>query len=311
MVEFPSTPWEFHTDTSTLPFTVSDVMIMRDGEYNGSASNTVHPHLEIGWVEAVAGANFDLAKIGGPHPPPFSTSQDNVDYGAFVTALLDQEIFSVGWKADVPAGQVVGVNIYDAAGIARGALITSGTVVSPKGGMRWHDVPIGASLAAGQDYDIEIDMNGVTTWRYWTDTAGPNPVPYDVFGSLRVVDSESGGGAGNNALIEMRVHACHATATSVPGDRPGTAPPSFALRAPYPNPVSGVSTVEYSLDEAGPVTIQVYDVRGRRVATLLNENRPAGFGSVAIQARSMPAGVYFVKMATNLKTVSRKVTIVR
>ncbi len=94
-------------------------------------------------------------------------------------------------------------------------------------------------------------------------------------------------------------------------DGPG-AVPAFALAAPYPNPVTGQATIDFSLDRDETVSIGVYDVKGRRVAVLIDHaTQPAGPGSVSFDAKTLRSGVYFVKMQTPTQSVSRKITIVK
>jgi hypothetical protein len=89
------------------------------------------------------------------------------------------------------------------------------------------------------------------------------------------------------------------------------AAPAMTLAAPFPNPVTGVSDIRYSVDGAGPVTIHVYDVKGRRVTTLLDTSRrPAGSGVVRFDARGLASGVYFVRMRTPSAVMSQKLTII-
>jgi hypothetical protein len=108
----------------------------------------------------------------------------------------------------------------------------------------------------------------------------------------------------------MRMNVCNPNATPVAGGP--SAAPRFGLAAPYPNPVAGVTTVDFSLDRDETVTIGVYDVRGRRVALLMeNAPRAAGPGSVSFDAKGLRSGVYFVKMQTPTRSVSRKLAIVR
>ncbi len=107
----------------------------------------------------------------------------------------------------------------------------------------------------------------------------------------------------------MRMNGCDAALTSVGGP---TSTPAFALAAPYPNPVGGVATVDFKLDRDEVVSIDVYDVAGRRVASLLESSlRSRGPGSVTLDASGLVSGVYFVKMTTPTRSVSRKITIVR
>jgi hypothetical protein len=87
--------------------------------------------------------------------------------------------------------------------------------------------------------------------------------------------------------------------------------PAISLAAPFPNPGTGVSDIRYSVDGAGPVTIIVYDVKGRRVATLLDAARqPVGSGVVRLDTGDLASGVYFVRMHTTSAVLSQKLTIV-
>jgi hypothetical protein len=87
--------------------------------------------------------------------------------------------------------------------------------------------------------------------------------------------------------------------------------PAVTLAAPFPNPVTGVTDIRYSVGNTGPVSITVYDVKGRRVATLLDAARPtAGSGVARFDARGLASGVYFVRMHTSSAVLSQKLTIV-
>jgi hypothetical protein len=106
------------------------------------------------------------------------------------------------------------------------------------------------------------------------------------------------------------MNTCNVMATGVE-EEPIQAP-RFALMTPFPNPLSNTATIPFTLEEAGPVTITVYDVLGRCVATILEgDKRPTGRSDVQFNSRGVAAGVYFIKMEANQKSVSRKITIVR
>ena len=93
----------------------------------------------------------------------------------------------------------------------------------------------------------------------------------------------------------------------------GSSPtPPFTLELPTPHPIRTNATVGYELDHSANVSIRVYDVRGRLVQTLLqNSVRPAGRGSIVLDARALPSGVYFVKMESSARSVTRKITILK
>ena len=87
--------------------------------------------------------------------------------------------------------------------------------------------------------------------------------------------------------------------------------PRFTLDA-QPNPVRTTATIVYHLDRSAKISIRVYDVRGRLVATLMESSvRAAGPGSVALDARALSSGIYFVKMESQSRTVTRKITLLK
>jgi hypothetical protein len=65
------------------------------------------------------------------------------------------------------------------------------------------------------------------------------------------------------------------------------------------NPFNPTTLINYSIKKEGYVTIKVYDVLGRAVKTLVNENKPAGFYTVNFDASKLSSGVYFYTIKTN------------
>ena len=80
-------------------------------------------------------------------------------------------------------------------------------------------------------------------------------------------------------------------------------PTISALHQNHPNPFNPVTTVSFDLATAGNVTIRIFDISGRLVRTLVNEDRPAGRHEVVWNGRNnsgvtVTTGVYFYKMST-------------
>jgi len=88
-------------------------------------------------------------------------------------------------------------------------------------------------------------------------------------------------------------------------------PEEFALGKPYPNPSGGQATLEYALPEQAEVRISVYDVLGRRVATVADGAKQAGRHSVQLEGARMPSGTYFVRMRAEGFQQTRRLTVVR
>jgi hypothetical protein len=70
----------------------------------------------------------------------------------------------------------------------------------------------------------------------------------------------------------------------------------YSLDQNYPNPFNPSTKISYSIKEEGLVKLKVYDVLGKEVATLINENKPAGNYEVEFNASQLPSGMYIYKI---------------
>jgi hypothetical protein len=64
----------------------------------------------------------------------------------------------------------------------------------------------------------------------------------------------------------------------------------------YPNPFNPSTVIQFTLPDAGHVSLKVFDLLGREVATLLDEHRTAGTHQVHFDARALPSGLYFYRL---------------
>jgi hypothetical protein len=83
-----------------------------------------------------------------------------------------------------------------------------------------------------------------------------------------------------------------------------------------PNPFNPSTTIRYSLAKRQHVRIEVYDVSGARVVTLVDEERPAGVQRVLWNGgdsndRFVASGVYFIRMTTAERTFVRKAVLLK
>jgi hypothetical protein len=88
------------------------------------------------------------------------------------------------------------------------------------------------------------------------------------------------------------------------------APASYELFQNYPNPFNPTTTLSYQLSEASRVTLKVYDILGREVITLTDEQQDAGYYKKTFNASRLASGVYFSRLiatdASNNKHVFKK-----
>jgi hypothetical protein len=75
-----------------------------------------------------------------------------------------------------------------------------------------------------------------------------------------------------------------------------TLPSACTLNQNYPNPFNPATTIGYALTVRSTVVIKVFDVRGREITTLVNEEKPAGQHQVFFNANDLASGVYFYRL---------------
>jgi len=95
-----------------------------------------------------------------------------------------------------------------------------------------------------------------------------------------------------------------------------TRPVTFELFQNYPNPFNAETSIRYRLNQTGPVRLQVFNVTGQRVVTLVNEVQAPGIYTVRWNGRDaggsdVASGVYFCHLQTGSTTRSRKMNLVR
>lgn len=78
----------------------------------------------------------------------------------------------------------------------------------------------------------------------------------------------------------------------------------FALYQNYPNPFNPSTRIKYQISGISQVSLKVYDLLGRKVATLVNEEKPAGTYEVTFDASRFASGVYFYQLKANVTSTS-------
>ncbi|MHB9013489.1 MAG: T9SS type A sorting domain-containing protein, partial [Ignavibacteriaceae bacterium] len=79
----------------------------------------------------------------------------------------------------------------------------------------------------------------------------------------------------------------------------------------YPNPFNPTTILNYSIPKSSFVTIKVYDVIGREVAVLVNEEKPAGDYSIIFNASNLASGIYFYKMQAGRFEKTQKMILLK
>jgi hypothetical protein len=88
-------------------------------------------------------------------------------------------------------------------------------------------------------------------------------------------------------------------------------PTQFILFQNYPNPFNPATKINYTVPKSGFVTIKVYDLLGREVTTLVNENKPVGNYNVEFNAGKLVSGVYFYRMKAGDFVQTKKLILLK
>jgi len=91
---------------------------------------------------------------------------------------------------------------------------------------------------------------------------------------------------------------------------------NFSLSQNYPNPFNPETTINYQLSAPGLVTLKVYDLLGREVATLVDEFKQAGnynvkFNVETCRGKSLPSGVYFYRLQAGNYSDTKKIVLMK
>lgn len=91
----------------------------------------------------------------------------------------------------------------------------------------------------------------------------------------------------------------------------------FNLKQNYPNPFNPITSIRYKIPfvrgdkRNNPVALKVYDLLGNEMATLVNENKPAGEYEINFDAGQLASGVYLYRLSTGSFTLTRKMIVLK
>jgi hypothetical protein len=88
-------------------------------------------------------------------------------------------------------------------------------------------------------------------------------------------------------------------------------PVSFVLEQNYPNPFNPSTTIKFQIPSKGFVTLKIYDIIGREVATLVDGFQEAGPHDVKFDASNLPSGVYLYRISTGTYAETKKLVLIK
>jgi len=86
---------------------------------------------------------------------------------------------------------------------------------------------------------------------------------------------------------------------------------NYLLSQNYPNPFNPATSIKYTLPEEQFVSVKIFNILGREVATLVSENKPAGNYEVNFDARNLSSGVYFYQLRAGNFLSTKKMILMK
>ena len=131
--------------------------------------------------------------------------------------------------------------------------------------------------------------------------------------SIGTRDTSGAGGSiqarGLTDLTTTLVIVKNAKALSVPSSP--AVPLTTELQQNYPNPFNPSTMIGYQLSAAGHTTLRVFDVLGKAVMTLVDEQQNAGTYTVRLNGSHLSSGCYFYSLTSGGRTMTKKLLLMK
>jgi len=88
-------------------------------------------------------------------------------------------------------------------------------------------------------------------------------------------------------------------------------PQNYALRQNYPNPFNPTTTIEYDLPKSAQVKIEIYNLLGKKIKTILDDYKNAGSHKLVFDSNNLASGVYLYRIEAGKYTTSKKMILLR
>jgi hypothetical protein len=166
-------------------------------------------------------------------------------------------------------------------------------------------VEVRLSLDGGATYDLVLGSGPLTGALDWTVDVPADQASYDARVRVQVIDGQ-----------QRSATAVSGPLTIVPGTTAAVLPTALALDQNHPNPFNPQTSIRYALPQAGPVRLQVFDLQGRLVRTLVRGEQAAGVHTVVWKGRDdagseVASGIYFYRLSTDAGDDVRKMTLLK
>jgi hypothetical protein len=169
---------------------------------------------------------------------------------------------------------------------------------------------------AGYDLWKGTDPNNMTYWEstaYSTTTVGDGSVCWDSGPTMyyKVRGKDNAGNYGDFTGTETNYPSMMVHLPLPPDPKGKNIPTQYALFQNSPNPFNPSTKIEYGLPKNAKVSLTVFDILGREVATLVNDDQVAGWHAATFDASALPSGLYFYRLRTGDYSAMKKMLLIK
>jgi photosystem II stability/assembly factor-like uncharacterized protein len=173
------------------------------------------------------------------------------------------------------------------------------------GGMSFQNRTDGYVVGGGPGTALSVIFRTTNGGTSWSDVTPANDTrlrselgAISIFGTTGLICGDSGVVATNSQLSNAIKENTKSRAT-------------FTLSQNYPNPFNPTTVIGYQLSSRSEVSLEVFDVLGRKVATLVNDSRPAGLNQATFNGTGLGSGMYFYRLQAGGSVTTRRMMLVK
>lgn len=165
-----------------------------------------------------------------------------------------------------------------------------------------YEAKASVSLLYNDDYrTLFCPMNALLPY----DRAEIYPMKYKGF-RLRINRRATTG-----SIYVDRIRVIYPTWTSIEKNDEPVLPAHFRLEQNYPNPFNPETRISYSLTNSERVSLDIFDIRGKYVQTLINAYQSPGSYTVRFKADHLPAGIYYYRLSAGSRMETKKMVLIK
>ena len=181
-----------------------------------------------------------------------------------------------------------------------------------------YDIFVDASADQTKNIDVSVSQNGGSYTLYGSNTFNITPTmkTYSfnfIMNNTTDAQAQFVVGVGNSTVaMKLDNIVMHEHDFGTPVVRKSEVLPSrYSLLQNYPNPFNPTTTISFALPKKSIVSLKIYDVIGKEVATVVNTQLESGYYSYVWNATSIPSGMYFYRLQAGSFTETKKLVLLR